>query len=185
MQFSKNFEGAKVIIKDEESKKNLLESVVSKHNLTYGMIDVEGKLWEIEGRDQVEVIITMGGERYLFKGIVQRLPREKNIQIALYKGSTKEERIFKRFTLSTYAAIEKVYNKDGIKIGERQAIVEVENISSSGIQFVGSDRLLVKEGTFLMNLSITAKGSRHVKGRVIWKEAMDHGQALYGCEFYK
>ncbi len=177
-----DFRGCEVVLKDSRSGDVLCKTQVVEYNRSANQIYLFGIERDTLQRHVAVTIIHPSGV-YEYQGNVRKKNTDGLLEISLFqKKETKKEettkRQSKRFDLSANVQVNQLSGKNPVD----EHIVNVQNISVSGILVHSQDNLLKVGDTFIVHLPINNEMIA-VKTKVVRLHGKTKNGYEYGCAF--
>ncbi len=175
-----NLTGYDILVRDAESKENLLASKIVSYNPTANRVELDAKKdADLEGR-LLNVLIYNNQDAYEYSGNVNKFTGTDNIEIGLFHGVEKSERKNERYNLGIPAVFIE-YIDSQIKEKEHQRIpIKILDISRSGIR-IESPKKDLEIGAFFAIVVIVTGVVQIYRGKVV-RIAREEGTLKeYGC----
>ncbi len=176
----RNFNGCKAIVRGDENQ--LLEVEILEHDRSQGLITLPAEPFVGATFEKALVLIQYGDEVYEFQGTVRRFAKPGQVDIALYREKTKQDRADKRFAIQSNATIENVYGPGLPKPLERPQRVTVLDISSSGALIRTAPGLLQLSTTFRLRMMM-GQAETALSCCVVRIKNENANYSEYGCQF--
>ncbi len=181
--YSENYLGYRILIKDEAAKKLLFDGTVSEHNkithtLSVPVVDKSVFL----GITHVTILLIADGEIITYKGTIRRGNVSNSIEIAFYRGTKNNKRAFRRYQVNGRAIVK------GIVSGEQELKlrssfeVSISDISRGGISIKTLSNYLQKDS--VLKLSLLLEDSEfNLRCKVLRENKIGGNLSEYGCIF--
>ncbi len=179
-----NFSGCHVAISDKDTKTQLLDTTIIQHNPYYQTIRIPYPNKEIlAGEDQVSLVIFAKERRLHYLGTIHRSHNAVGtLEIALYRGETRESRRHLRHKLTASGHItELMIAQTPIKLRRPIETYSV-NVSGGGILIQTLPETLVVGMMLRLVLQVDGKAV-DIYCRVARRRPIDVYREEYGCTF--
>lgn len=180
MSLIANLTGSRITIYDEENTQ-ILDTTILSHNTNANIITVRKQQPIPDELKRVSLIVYLDNKKLSFKGTFSNKASSTELNIALYKESTIEDREYKRYDLNTYCSLEGILDPETKSFSKKELVLTIRNISSSGIQLLANNDSLHKGDIFKIKLIVATPIARELIAKVVRKEPFDDYKSIYGC----
>ena len=139
-EFSRNFKNCRVMVRDIDTGKLFVDTVIEKHDVQSNIITLAVDNFGKDNVSKVVLVIFTTNNLLEFNGTVRRYLPGAGVEVALYGQRIKNDRDYQRYEMEADGKVDTIYIGDN-QINLRRGIpVRLKDISASGILFSAGDR---------------------------------------------
>lgn len=175
-----NFESCRVIIRERKKNTIIADTMILNYDKDRLLIQIKRESFDSERYKIVALLILSEEGVYEYLGTVKRVFAD-HIEIGLYKGKPKENRLAPRYEIHTEGRIKMITVLSQKVQLKEPIIVDVINISKKGVLIKTLPNTFYPE--IMFDLEIMNQKELILTSLVVWVKNINAVESYYGCRF--
>ncbi len=181
--YSHNFENKRVIVKDSQGQETLIDASILTHNKQYHTVEIPVLDAVKKTLPAKVILIILLSDRIIhYYGTVRPTLVMGRIEVALYRGSEKEDRKHKRYKLLVDGIVDSMMIEGQVIALSKEIPVDVINISRGGVLIRGERSSFLIGAILRLRINMNEKEETSLFCKVVRMNEISTIEAEFGCQ---